>query len=85
MPGQHSSGVWFNKRAVSFIEMAFPHAFRAMPEGWEIEAAGPGRMEVRLLHGGQQRFDVVPEDTLRASGDEMYLVLAGRTPRPPKT
>lgn len=82
MAGQHNSGVWLNKRAVSVIEMSLAHTFRPTPEGWEIEASAAGTLVVRLVHGGEQRFELQPGDTLRASGEEMYLILTPRAPRP---
>lgn len=73
MPAQNNAGTWFNKRAISFIEIPVQHVFRPTPEGWEVEVGAPGTFVVRLVHGGEQRFTVGAGDTLRASGEEMYL------------
>lgn len=68
-----ANAVWFNKRAVSTLELPLPHSFTSHPHGWQIEFSTAGRIVARLREAGVQNIDVVAGDKLVSSAEELYL------------
>ena len=71
-----TTGVWFNKRAIAMIDFACTHTFRSTSDGWEVQIGSSGELVLRLAHGGEHRINVNSGNILRASGEELYLILA---------
>ena len=65
--------IWFNKRALTLLELPLPHSFTPNSQGWEVEFSTTGRLVARSVHGGEHRIDVVSGDKLIGSGEELYF------------
>jgi hypothetical protein len=74
------AGAWLNKRALAFVELPFRHELTPMGDGWRVVAIAAGRMTIHFTDGVKQRYDLAEGDTLSATGEELYLVLAGGSP-----
>ena len=73
-------GVWFNKRALSSIEIPIKHEFKATDSGYSLNFLADGRVTVVTIDKGRQSFDLKAGDSLRSSGEEFFLALAQRSP-----
>jgi hypothetical protein len=74
------AGAWLNKRALALVELPFRHELTPVGDGWRVVAIAAGRMTIHFTDGVKQRYDLAEGDTLSATGEEMYLVLAGGNP-----
>ena len=78
--GANSTGIWFNKQSVRFLELSFPHTQQpASSGGLRFEALGPGKVVVWFLDGKKEELRVVNGDALVSNDQEMYLSI--QTPR----
>ena len=80
MPEANSTGIWFNKQSVRFLEISFPHRQQpASSGGMRFEALGPGKVVALFLDGRREEVRIVAGDFLVSNDQEMYLSI--QTPR----
>lgn len=74
-------GIWFNKRALGSVDLAFPHALEVEGAGWRIEVAARGDVIVHFREGGAvKKIAVNKGDVIIGNGDDMYISVARVAP-----
>ena len=83
-PAPARTGIWYNKRELSRVEVPVPHTLSSHNDGWRIDFGGPGRIRIVAANGPNQKIDVVEGDSLLSSGEDFYLSVSTEPAEDPK-
>jgi hypothetical protein len=66
-------GAWFQKTAISYIDIPFEHQLSQLNDGWRLTAVTTGTLTVHLADGHRQAYELIEGDFIASTGPEMYL------------
>jgi hypothetical protein len=71
-------GIWFNKRALTNIELTLRHRLSSDGGGWRIDILARGDVIIHLRDSGPKKIQMEEGDVILGNGDDLYVGIAGK-------